>query len=142
MADVDPKVLAIIEQELKKDPKISNADLQEKAKKINEEVGELSAQSFNARYPLRVKRMLSGKTGGRKKGSVKKPGAKEKTGQGRRGRQSAVQALLDRHLQEKRTALITALSDAQQRAVKSGSLEAVEKLGKELDRLTKRFGKF
>ena len=64
MADVDPKVLAMIEQEIKKDPKVSNADLQEKAKKINEEVGELSAQSFNARYPLRVKRKLSGKTGG------------------------------------------------------------------------------
>ena len=73
---------------------------------------------------------------------MKKPGAKEKVAQGRRGGRSAIQALLDRHLQEKRTALIAALSDAQQRAVNSGSLEAVEKLGKELDRLTKRFGKF
>lgn len=58
MAEANPKVMAMIEAELKKDPDISNPDLLEKAKGIDKSVGKLSARQFNAMYPLQVKRSL------------------------------------------------------------------------------------
>ena len=56
MAERDTKVLEMVEQELKKDPKVSGAALQEKARSINKEEAELSLRSFNARYPLPVRK--------------------------------------------------------------------------------------
>ena len=49
MADRDTKVFEMVERELKKDPKVSGAVLQEKARSINKEEAELSPRSFNAR---------------------------------------------------------------------------------------------
>ena len=78
MADRDTKVFEMVERELKKDPKVSGAVLQEKARSINKEEAELSPRSFNARYPLPLRRKLSGKTGGRKKAAKKKAAPKRK----------------------------------------------------------------
>lgn len=61
MADTNPRVMEMVERELKKNPDISNADLLDKAKKIDPKLGELSARQFNARYPLQVKRALKPK---------------------------------------------------------------------------------
>lgn len=58
MADANPKVMEMIEAELKKNPDVSNAELLEKAKKIDKGVGKLSARQFNATYPLQVKRAM------------------------------------------------------------------------------------
>ena len=60
MAATNPKVMSMIEAELKKDPSISNEALLAKAKKIDRSVGKLSARQFNARYPLQVKRRKDG----------------------------------------------------------------------------------
>ena len=58
MAESNPEVMAMIEAELKKDPDISNPELLEKAKKIDEGVAKLSPRQFNAMYPLQVKRAM------------------------------------------------------------------------------------
>lgn len=78
MADTNPKVLEMIEAELKKNPDASNAELLEKAKKIDPSVGELTPRQFNARYPLQVKRAMAPR-------KPRKRAAKSKaTGSGRR----------------------------------------------------------
>ena len=59
MADANPKVMEMIEAELKKNADISNAELLEKARKIDKGVEKLSARQFNAKYPLQVKRALN-----------------------------------------------------------------------------------
>lgn len=51
--------MEMIRDALQDDPDVSNRELQERAAEIDPEVGELSARSFNARYPLQVKRQLS-----------------------------------------------------------------------------------
>jgi hypothetical protein len=96
MAATNPKVMAMIEAELAKSPTTSNAELLEKAKKIDRSVGSLSARQFNARYPLQVKRRKEGgasstskASGKRKAGSRTKPKSKTKAkpkSRARRGR--------------------------------------------------------
>lgn len=58
MADARTKIMDMIEGELKKNPDTSNAELFEKAKKIDKGVEKLSPRQFNAMYPLQVKRAL------------------------------------------------------------------------------------
>lgn len=76
MADANSKVMEMIEAELKKNADISNAELFEKATKIDKDIGKLSPRQFNARYPLQVKRAMKprkrkarGAKSGRGKGS-------------------------------------------------------------------------
>lgn len=57
--DRNEQVTAMVEEALREEPDISNDELQERAAEIDPDVGELSARSFNARYPLQVKRKLS-----------------------------------------------------------------------------------
>ncbi|MFW5952304.1 MAG: hypothetical protein ACOCVZ_09335 [Gemmatimonadota bacterium] len=59
MADANPAVMEMVEEELKKNPDISNAELLEKARQLDESVAELSPRQFNAMYPLQVKRAMS-----------------------------------------------------------------------------------
>ena len=56
MPEINEKVMAMVEEELKKNPKISTEELYEKAQKIDPEIGQLNSRQFNARYPLQVKR--------------------------------------------------------------------------------------
>jgi hypothetical protein len=55
-AETDEKVMAMVEDELKKNPGVSVDDLQRKAQGINKSVGSLTARQFHARYPLQIKR--------------------------------------------------------------------------------------
>lgn len=59
MAEANPKVMEMVESELKKDPDISNRELLDKARSIDKGVDKLSARQFNARYPLQVKRNMA-----------------------------------------------------------------------------------
>lgn len=58
MSEANPKVMEMIEAELKKDPDISNPQLFEKAKALDKSVAKLSPRQFNAMYPLQVKRAM------------------------------------------------------------------------------------
>ncbi|MDP2496499.1 MAG: hypothetical protein Q8W44_00765 [Candidatus Palauibacterales bacterium] len=57
--DRNPDVMEMVEQELRENPDVSNKDLKLKAEEIDEEIEDLSARQFNARYPLQVKRKLA-----------------------------------------------------------------------------------
>lgn len=59
MPETNPQVMDLIESELKKNPDVSNAELLEKAKKIDPGVAEITSRQFNARYPLQVKRAMT-----------------------------------------------------------------------------------
>ncbi len=84
MPEADPKVMEMIEAELKKNPDISNPELFEMAKKIDKGVTKLSPRQFNAMYPLQVKRAMK----------PSKP-RKRKSGKARgNGRRDAVRAVL------------------------------------------------
>ncbi len=82
MADANTKVKEMIEAELKKTPDISNAELFEKAKKIDKDVEKLSPRQFNAMYPLQVKRSLKP----RKRRVRKSKASRGKAAQGGRAR--------------------------------------------------------
>lgn len=56
--DRNEEVMEMVEQAIRENPDVSNDELQERAAEIDASVGELSARSFNARYPLQVKRKL------------------------------------------------------------------------------------
>jgi len=58
VAATDENVLAVVEEALRKNPAASNAELFEKAKEANPEIGGLDRRQFNARYPLQIKRRL------------------------------------------------------------------------------------
>lgn len=85
MADANPKVMQMVETELKKNPSISNKELLEKAKSIDKGVDKLTARQFNATYPLQVKRAMKpsrrraakkgGKAGGRRARKSARPAA-------------------------------------------------------------------
>lgn len=60
MAKTDEKVMKLVESELKKNPEISVDELYAKAKKAKSDIGDLTLRQFNARYPLQVKRRMSG----------------------------------------------------------------------------------
>lgn len=58
MAEANPKVMKMIETEIKKNPDISNPDLFKKATSLDKAVAQLSPRQFNAMYPLQVKRAM------------------------------------------------------------------------------------
>ena len=62
--DRNPDVMELVERELRENPDVSNRDLKLKAEEIDEEIEDLSARQFNARYPLQVKRRLSAEQSG------------------------------------------------------------------------------
>lgn len=59
MTKTDEKVLAAVEEALRKDPSASVDDLFELAKGVSADVASLSRRQFHARYPLQVKRRLA-----------------------------------------------------------------------------------
>ncbi len=62
--DRNPDVMEMVERELRENPDVSNEDLKPKAEEIDEEIEDLSARQFNARYPLQVKRKMASDGGG------------------------------------------------------------------------------
>ncbi len=68
MADVNEKVMKMVEDEIKKNPSVATSDLFQKATKVDKSIEKLSPRQFNARYPLQVKRRMSpprrGRAGG------------------------------------------------------------------------------
>lgn len=137
MAERDPKVLAMVEREIKKDPKVSNAELQKRARRINKEEAELSPRSFHARYPLPVKKRLSGKAGGRKKGAAKKRSIAQRTP----GLRAAIDSLVEAEIKKARGAFDAALDSALKKARKSGKLGEFERVHQALIDAGKTIGK-
>lgn len=135
----DDQIFAMLEKELRKDPNAATAFLKEKVAEIKKSVGKMSLRSFHGTYVGSVKRKISGRKGGRKKGAtVKKAAGKvAKTATGAARSSGSLQDLLSSHLQSKRNALVAALDAAQSRALKSSDLPAIEAFGKKMDRMRK-----
>lgn len=57
--DTRERVFEMIEEALRENPEVGNDELQERAAEIDSSIGELSARSFHARYPLQVKRQMA-----------------------------------------------------------------------------------
>ena len=55
-ADIDERVMALVETELEKNPSVSVRDLQQRATEILPDIERLSPRQFHARYPLQIKR--------------------------------------------------------------------------------------
>lgn len=77
MAETNQKVMALVESEIRKNPKVSNEELFEKARKVDKNVADLSRRQFHARYPLQVRRGFS--LGGRAAAAPRQAPAKAKT---------------------------------------------------------------
>lgn len=56
MAEINPEVMQMVEEELTKSPKINTRELKEKAEKIDKGIAKLSIRQFHATYPLQVMR--------------------------------------------------------------------------------------
>jgi hypothetical protein len=56
VADVNEKVMAFVEDALRKDPEQKSSELFEKAKEIDPSISELSSRQFHAQYPLQIHR--------------------------------------------------------------------------------------
>lgn len=69
----NPDVIEFVEEALREEPDASVDALQEQAASIDPSVGELSARSFNARYPLQVKRKLARERGQHGSGNTDVP---------------------------------------------------------------------
>lgn len=93
MAAVNDKVLTMVRDEIEKNPKVTTSELYDRAKKIDKEVGKLSARQFNARYPLQVKRRMAPPPKRRGRGRSRKQAA-----QG--GDRTAVRAVLQQLAQD------------------------------------------
>ena len=55
-ADIDERVMELVESELEKNPAVSVGELQRKATEILPDIESLSTRQFHARYPLQIKR--------------------------------------------------------------------------------------
>jgi hypothetical protein len=133
MAEANPKVMEMIEAELKKTPDISNQELFAKARGIDKNIGKLSPRQFNARYPLQVKRALAPK-----KAKRARPAA------GRRGRSpagTAGRAAADDKSRDKVRAVLADLARDVANAQGKGELvDVVMGLDRYVDRVVKAAG--
>jgi hypothetical protein len=95
MAARNEKVMAMVEEELQKNPSISNEDLFEKAKKIDRGIGQLTSRQFNARYPLQIKRKQSAGKPRRGRGRVAARAGGRRRGRGAAAEEAARNAVRD-----------------------------------------------
>lgn len=131
MADARTKIMDMIEAELKKNPDISNAELFEKAKKIDKDVEKLSARQFNATYPLQVKRAMKP----RKRKAKKSKPARSKS---RKGRSAA--ATGDDHRDRVRAVLLELARDIANAQGKGDVVDVVAGIDSYVGRVMKAAG--
>ena len=133
MVDLDVKVLALVERELKKDPDARSKSLQEKALKVDKSIGTLSGRQFHARYALRVRRKLFG-------GTRSATRTRQRTKATNRASNPA-QALVADSYEERKAALDAAITAAFERAIHADSLRRINKLFATLDHQARELGK-
>lgn len=164
MADSNPKVMAMVERALKKNPDLSSTELHERAKKIDRSMGDLTGRQFHARYALAVRKKFAGggkrrrkkkakkrarKTGTRSAGGQRKGGRKKggrgKTG-ARRGRPPRARraagaiGMLAETYESQKAALNDALDSAFQRAVRADSVQQIDELLTDVRQTAEKYG--
>jgi hypothetical protein len=127
MAEVNAKVMEMIEAEIKKNPKVSNKELFEKATALDKSVGKLSARQFNARYPLQVKRAMK----------PKKPRA-QRPARGRKARTVQGAAATDGKGRDRiRNVLLELARDVANAQDRGGLIDVVVGIDRYVDRVVK-----
>ena len=130
MSQLNARVSALVERELKKDRNLQTSDLQAKAVRIDKSVEELSGRQFHARYALQARRKLFGRAGSTRRVRTRSE-----------SKELDVRDLLTDSYQQKRAALEMAVNQAFERAIKTDSIGRVNKLLSALDRHTKELKK-
>ena len=133
MVDLDTKVLALVERELKKDPDARSTSLQEKALKVDKSVGALTGRQFHARFALQARRKLFG-------GKRSSTRTRQRT-KATNHTSKPAQALVADSYEERKAALDAAMTAAFERAIQADSLQRVNKLFATLDQQTRELGK-
>lgn len=133
MSDLNPKVAALVERALKKNPDLRSAELQRRATKIDKRVEKLTGRQFHARYALQARRKLFGG----KKSTTKV--ARRRGPPARQIVSDPAVALLTASYQERRAALQEAIDAAFQRAIEADSVQRINTLLSSIDRETKQF---
>lgn len=119
--DRNERVKEMVEEALRKNPEVSNKKLQEKAAEIDPRIGELSARSFNARYPLQVKRQLATER------KAEKEEAEPPSGDGREDLKAALRSTLIEYAKD-----VAAADD------RGEVMELVENVDEYVDRVVER----
>ncbi len=132
MEAIDPKVMAAVERAIKKEPKISSADLFLKVTKRHESVRDLSLRQFNARYPLQVRRRIAAKEGRKPRGR-KKSGIRDRRSEASR----LLQGEFDRLIQD----LCDVISGKYEVALKKDSIVEIDAVLSRLERTLKQWRK-
>ncbi len=132
MEVIDPKVMAAVERAIKKEPKISSADLFLKVTKRHESVRDLSLRQFNARYPLQVRRRIAAKEGRKPRGR-KKSGIRDK----RSGASKLLQGEFESRIQD----LCGVISGKYEVALKKDSIVEIDAVLSRLERTLKQWRK-
>jgi len=99
VAEVNEKVMEMVQKELEASPDASTTELHEKAKQVDPAMKDLSVRQFHARYPLQVKRKKSlAEGGGRRKKTRRSRSSKTGSSRGKQrsgsSSQSEVHAVL------------------------------------------------
>ncbi len=141
MADVDPKVMAAVERAVKKEPKISSADLFLKVTKRHESVRDLSLRQFNARYPLQVRRRIAAKEGGRPGGRKKSTGRNASSRTAVRDKRSGASRLLQGEFESRIQDLCDVISGKYEVALKKDSIVEIDAVLSRLERTLKQWRK-
>jgi hypothetical protein len=133
MAEANPKVMEMIQAELKKNPDVPNQELFAKAKGMDKSIGKLSPRQFNARYPLQVKRAMAPKKARRARSAG-----------GKRGRKAAAAASTgsaeNRNREKVRAVLADLARDVANAQGKGELVDVVMGLDRYVDRVVKAAG--
>lgn len=125
MATKDEQIRDMLLEELKKNKDATTAFLQEKATEIKKAVAKLSLRSFHGTYVGSVKRMISGKKGGRKKAGSKQAAPKVQMTSDLR---SSINSLIDKQIKDARASLDKTLDARLKKARKLNRIEDFEKI--------------
>jgi len=130
----------MLEKELRANPGTATADLREKAAKIKKGVADMSLRSFHGTHVGAVKRRISGKKGGRKKGAPKKSARRVRSdAQATADLRARINSLIEREIQGAHKSFNKAVEDALRRARKLERIEDFEKIHEVLVKARKQF---
>ena len=135
MAKTDERVMALVENELKKNPEVSVEELYGKARGVNSGIGKLTRRQFHARYPLQVKRRSQRNAGGAKGRKVRR--TRKSVGRGRKG----TGATSEVNRQAIRDALIRFATDVAGADEKRDLIKALTGVDRYVDQVVKAVGR-
>ena len=125
MPKENERIAESIEKELRRNPKASTAELQEKAAKIKRSVAKMSLRSFHSTHVGAIKRRISGKKGGRKSSARAKA---SRIGSTKSDLRATINSVVEAEIRKARDSFNTSLDRALEKARRSGTTRGFEKI--------------